>query len=53
MPSVGKAMATVFWDQKGALLIDFMGKKGATINAAVYDSTNVYELLSDVVALGC
>jgi histone-lysine N-methyltransferase SETMAR len=33
--SAGKVMATVFWDGKGVLLVDFM-EKGTTINAASY-----------------
>lgn len=38
IPSAGKVMATVFWDSKGILLIEYM-KKGETINAACYAST--------------
>jgi len=33
-----KVMATVFWDQKGVLLVEFM-EPGTTINAAVYCDT--------------
>uniref|UniRef100_A0A2S2QK27 Histone-lysine N-methyltransferase SETMAR n=1 Tax=Sipha flava TaxID=143950 RepID=A0A2S2QK27_9HEMI len=33
-----KVMATVFWDQKGPLLVEFM-QPGTTINAAVYCQT--------------
>lgn len=33
-----KIMATVFWDQKGVLLLDFM-QPGTTINAAAYCET--------------
>jgi hypothetical protein len=33
-----KLMATVFWDHKGVLLVEFM-KKGTTINAALYCAT--------------
>ncbi|CAF4888914.1 unnamed protein product [Pieris macdunnoughi] len=36
--SAGKVMATVFWDRKGVLLIDFM-PRGATINADRYCET--------------
>lgn len=35
VPSAGKVMATVFWDAKGILLIDYLGK-GKTINAEYY-----------------
>ena len=38
--SAGKIMATVFWDQKGVLLIDFM-PTGTTINADAYCETPV------------
>lgn len=31
-------MTTVFWDQKGVMLVDFM-EMGATINAVVYGAT--------------
>ena len=31
-------MASIFWDRKGILLVDFM-PPGATINAAVYCDT--------------
>ncbi|KAF7253399.1 Methyltransferase-like protein 24 [Varanus komodoensis] len=37
-PSAGKIMATVFWDSKGILLIEYM-KKGETKNAASYATT--------------
>lgn len=37
-PSAGKLMATVFWDSKGILLIEYK-KKGETINATSYAST--------------
>lgn len=37
-PSAGKVMATVFWDSKGILLIEYK-KKGETINATSYAST--------------
>jgi histone-lysine N-methyltransferase SETMAR len=36
--SAGKLMATVFWDHKDVLLVEFM-KKGTTINAASYCAT--------------
>lgn len=36
--SAGKVMATVFWDRKGVLLVDFM-PKGTTINAERYCQT--------------
>ncbi|UYV64597.1 PDE2A [Cordylochernes scorpioides] len=36
--SAGKVMATVFWDKKGALLVDFM-PKGTTINSERYCET--------------
>jgi hypothetical protein len=36
--SAGKVMATVFWDHRGVLLVDFM-EKGTTINAASYCAT--------------
>lgn len=36
--STGKIMATVFWDRKGVLLIDFM-PTGTTINADAYCET--------------
>ncbi len=36
--SVGKVMATVFWDAKGILLIEYM-PKGKTINAEAYQKT--------------
>lgn len=35
--SAGKVMLTVFWDQQGVLLIDFL-QKGTTINGAYYAS---------------
>ena len=38
MKSAGKVMATVFWDQKGVLPVDFLEME-ATINAAVYGAT--------------
>lgn len=34
-PSCGKLMATIFWDSKGVLLVDYL-EHGATINAAYY-----------------
>lgn len=37
-PSVRKMMATVFWDQKGVLLVEFL-ERGATINADMYCKT--------------
>lgn len=37
-PSAGKIMATVFWDSKGILLIEYT-KKGETINATSYATT--------------
>lgn len=37
-PSAGKIMATVFWDRKGVLLIEFM-TPGTTINADAYCET--------------
>jgi len=36
--SAGKVMATVFWDRKGVLLVDFMAR-GTTINADRYCET--------------
>lgn len=33
--SAGKVMATVFWDQEGVILVDFM-PKGTTINSEAY-----------------
>jgi len=36
--SAGKAMASVFWDRKGVLLVDFMAR-GTTINADRYCET--------------
>jgi len=36
--SVEKFMASVFWDRKGILLVDFM-PPGATVNAAAYYDT--------------
>jgi hypothetical protein len=36
--SPGKAMATVFWDVHGVLLVDFT-PPGSTINAAAYEET--------------
>ena len=36
--SVGKIMATVFWDAKGILLIEYM-PKGTSINAEAYQKT--------------
>lgn len=36
-PSAGKVMATVFWDAKGVILLDFLHK--GTINAARYCDT--------------
>lgn len=38
IPSAGKIMATVFWDSKGILLIEYM-KRGDTIKAASYVTT--------------
>lgn len=35
MQSIGKVLATVFWDQEDVLLVDFL-ESGATVNAAVY-----------------
>jgi hypothetical protein len=35
----GKVMATVFWDRKGVLLVDFVKKKITTIKAASYFAT--------------
>lgn len=35
VPSAGKVMATVFWDYKGVLLIDYLAK-GKTINSDYY-----------------
>lgn len=37
-PSAGKVMATVFWDRKGILLIDYM-ETGTTINSDSYCAT--------------
>ncbi|XP_015438009.1 PREDICTED: histone-lysine N-methyltransferase SETMAR-like [Dufourea novaeangliae] len=37
-PSAGKVMVTVFWDEKGVLLVDFM-PSGTTINADRYCET--------------
>lgn len=36
-PSLGKVMATIFWDATGILLIDYL-QKGLTINAQYYGS---------------
>uniref|UniRef100_A0A1B6ITX5 Tc1-like transposase DDE domain-containing protein n=1 Tax=Homalodisca liturata TaxID=320908 RepID=A0A1B6ITX5_9HEMI len=36
--STRKLMATVFWDKKGIILVEFM-ERGTTINAAVYSDT--------------
>lgn len=38
IPSAGKIMATVFWDSKGILLIEYT-KKGESITAASYATT--------------
>lgn len=35
VPSAGKVMATVFWDHKGILLVDYL-EKGRTINGPYY-----------------
>jgi histone-lysine N-methyltransferase SETMAR len=37
--SAGKVMATVFWDEKGYLLLEFMPQK-TTINGQTYANTN-------------
>jgi [histone H3]-lysine36 N-dimethyltransferase SETMAR len=37
VPSAGKVMATVFWDSKGILLIDYL-QKGSTITGVYYAS---------------
>jgi histone-lysine N-methyltransferase SETMAR len=37
VPSVGKVLATVFWDEDGVIHIDYLDK-GATINAAYYSA---------------
>ena len=37
VPSAGKVMATVFWDSRGAMLIDYL-EKGKTITGAYYAS---------------
>lgn len=52
--SIGRMMTTVFWNQKGVLLADFLEKRGgATINAAVYrQHWKVYELQS-VIVMSC
>ena len=34
-PSAGKVMATVFWDAKGVIMLDFLAKKG-TITGTYY-----------------
>jgi len=34
-PSAGKVLATIFWDEDGVLLVDYLAH-GATINAAYY-----------------
>ena len=34
-PSAGKAMATVFWDAQGVIILDFLAKK-STITGAYY-----------------
>jgi histone-lysine N-methyltransferase SETMAR len=36
-PSVGKVMATVFWDAEGILLVDYL-EKGLTINSEYYSN---------------
>ena len=36
-PSAGKVMLTVFWDQRGVVMMDFLAK-GTTINGAYYAS---------------
>ena len=41
-PSVGKVMATVFWDAQGVLMLDFLAKK-STITGAYYG--NLLDLL--------
>jgi len=35
--SAGKVLASIFWDQNGILLIDYL-PKGQTINAECYSS---------------
>lgn len=35
VPSAGKVMATVFWDARGIIMIDYL-EKGKTINSAYY-----------------
>ncbi|KAH0816471.1 hypothetical protein GEV33_006320 [Tenebrio molitor] len=37
VPSAGKVMATVFWDSRGVVLIDYL-QKGKTITGAYYSS---------------
>ena len=34
-PSVGKVMATVFWDAKGVIMLDFLPKR-STITGVYY-----------------
>lgn len=36
-PSLGKVMATVFWDSTGIILVDYL-ERGATINAEYYSN---------------
>lgn len=37
MPSVGRMMSAVFWDQKGKCILDFLDG-AATFNPAVYNA---------------
>ena len=38
VPSAGKVMATVFWDEEGVILLDFL-EQGCTINSVRYVTT--------------
>lgn len=51
MPLVFKVMTTLFWDQGGVLLVDFL-EGGPTINESVYGAThwNVYQMSSSLSA---
>jgi hypothetical protein len=41
--TAGKVLASIFWDQDGILLIDYL-PKGQTINAEYYSSLLVWSL---------
>ena len=47
IPSAGKVMATVFWDAKGIIFIDYLAK-GKTINGEYY--ANLLQQLNDEIA---